>query len=80
MGLVGHIAVYFVIWWTALFAVLPFGVLTQADADDVVPGSEPGAPVRPRLWLKFLITTVLATAIWGLYYTAYRLNALGLSD
>jgi predicted secreted protein len=26
------IALYFVIWWTVLFAVLPFGVRTQDEA------------------------------------------------
>ena len=29
------IAIYFIIWWTVLFAVLPIGVRTQGeDGDD----------------------------------------------
>ena len=79
MGIVGHLAVFFVIWWVALFAVLPFGVRSQAEADDVVPGTEPGAPVRPRLLLKFAVTTVVAAVFWVFYYVAYRVNLFGVS-
>ena len=45
------IAVYFTMWWIVLFAVLPFGVKSQAESGDVVKGSEPGAPVAtPLAW------------------------------
>jgi hypothetical protein len=47
LRITGGIALYFVIWWTVLFAVLPFGVRSQAEAGDVVSGSEPGAPAAP---------------------------------
>jgi len=33
------IAIYFIIWWTVLFAVLPIGVRTQAEDGAVVPGT-----------------------------------------
>jgi predicted secreted protein len=66
VDIVGYIAVYLVIWWVVLFAVLPFGVKSQHEAGEVVPGTEPGAPVRPRLLLKFLVTSLIAAVIWGL--------------
>ncbi len=59
----GGIALYFVIWWTGLFAVLPFGVRSQAEAGDVVAGSEPGAPALPALREKALWTTLLAALV-----------------
>ncbi|MGL4496733.1 MAG: DUF1467 family protein, partial [Beijerinckiaceae bacterium] len=31
------IAIYFVIWWIILFAVLPFGVRSQVEEGKVVP-------------------------------------------
>ena len=43
------IAIYFVIWWTVLFAVLPIGVRTQGEDGAVVPGTPESAPTRPRL-------------------------------
>jgi predicted secreted protein len=66
MGWALSLALYFIIWWTLLFAVLPFGVHSQAEMKDIVPGSEPGAPARPRLGLKMLITTGLAGILWGI--------------
>ncbi len=58
-------AVYFIIWWLTLFMVLPFGVRSQAEADDIAEGTDPGAPVAPRLGLKLLVNTLLAGAIFG---------------
>ena len=42
-------AVYLTIWFTVLFAVLPLGVSSQAESGGIVPGTDPGAPVAPRL-------------------------------
>ena len=60
------IAIYFIIWWVVLFAVLPFGVHSQQEMNDIVPGSEPGAPARPRLGLKLLANTVVAGVVWAI--------------
>ena len=35
------VAVFFIVWWTVLFAMLPFGLKTQDDADDVTLGTCP---------------------------------------
>lgn len=59
----GAIALYFVIWWTLLFAVLPFGVRSQAEAGEIAQGSEPGAPAAPRLREKAMWTTLLSALL-----------------
>lgn len=64
-------AIYFVTWWIVLFAVLPWGVKSQEEDGDISPGSEPGAPTRPMLLRKMLITTVVATVIFGIAYEAW---------
>lgn len=46
-------AVYFIIWWMTLFAVLPIGLRTQADDNDVVLGTVPSAPTRFRAAFVF---------------------------
>ena len=56
------IAVYFTMWWTVLFAVLPFGVRSQQEGGEVVAGSEPGAPIAPLL-MKKAVWTTLASAV-----------------
>ena len=66
-------AVYFVIWWVMLFAVLPFGVQSQHELHSIVPGSEPGAPARPRLLLKVAANTLVAAVLWALLDLVYIL-------
>ncbi len=68
MSLTSALAVYFIIWWTVLFAVLPWGVRAQHEEDAVVPGSAESAPVRPLLLRKALATTVVAGVVFGLFY------------
>ncbi len=65
------IAIYFLIWWVTLFAVLPWGVRSQAEGGEVVPGTDPGAPARHRLWGKLLWNTLVATVVFGILYAVY---------
>jgi predicted secreted protein len=58
------VAVYFLIWWVVLFAVLPFGV--RAQGEDAPAGTDPGAPALPHLKAKLVWTTVIATVIFVL--------------
>lgn len=71
MQLATYVAVYFIIWWTCLFMVLPFAVRGQHEDGAVTDGTEPGAPVRTYMWQKLLATTVLSGIVmmlifWGL--------------
>ncbi|SMQ64372.1 Protein of unknown function [Devosia lucknowensis] len=66
------LAVYFVVWWLTFVAVLPIGSQSYHETGgEIVSGSDPGAPVRPRLLMKGLIATVLAAGftallLWGI--------------
>lgn len=80
MSLALAIALYFVIWWTTLFAVLPWGLRTQAEDGRIVPGTPESAPARPRLALLFLINTLVAGVLFGLVWLLYTSGWLGLSD
>ena len=42
MSVTTGLAIYFLIWWVTLFAVLPFGVRSQHEAE-TAPGTDPGA-------------------------------------
>ena len=57
------IAIYAIVWWLCLFIVLPFGVRNQIDAGEIVPGTEPGAPIAPRWWQRVLYTTLLSVPV-----------------
>ena len=71
MSLATAIAIYFIIWWVVLFMVLPWGVRSQEEGGNVVGGSDPGAPVVPRLWWKLLWTTVVAGIVFALCAFVY---------
>lgn len=61
-------AIYFIMWWLTLFAVLPFGLRTQEEAGDVVPGTPESAPARPRLMRIFFMNTVVASVAFALFW------------
>ena len=58
------IASYLTIWWTVLFAILPFGVRSQHENGKIAEGTDPGAPIAPRLVIKALWTTLVATIVF----------------
>ena len=66
------IAVYFVVWWLTFVMVLPIGNQSHHEAGaEVVAGSDPGAPLKPRLGFKLLLATGLAAVftallLWGI--------------
>ncbi|WEX87449.1 DUF1467 family protein [Sinorhizobium garamanticum] len=75
MSVFSTLAIYFIIWWLTLFAILPLGVRTQAEENDVVPGSVESAPARFRALRVVLLTTTIAAAIHlGWYIVSVKLG------
>lgn len=68
MSLTLGIAIYFIMWWLTLFAVLPFGLRTQDEAGDVVPGTPESAPARPRILRVFLVNTLVASVAFFIFW------------
>jgi predicted secreted protein len=60
----GSIGLYFVVWWTVLFVVLPVGARSQAEIGEVVSGTEPGAPAVPALRERALWTTFASVVVF----------------
>jgi predicted secreted protein len=68
VSLTSGIAIFFVVWWIVLFAVLPWGYRTQGEEGAVVPGTEPSAPARFAMLRVALVTTVVAAVVFaGIY-------------
>ena len=67
MTWVSGIAIYAIIWWTVIFAVLPFGVQPIA-AEQVSEGHAAGAPRRPRILLKAALTSAISAVLWLIVY------------
>lgn len=58
----GIVVVFVIAWWIAFFVTLPFGVETPEVSE---PGHAPGAPRRPRLWIKAAVATVAGSVVTG---------------
>jgi len=62
MGWITGIVVYFLVWWTLLFAVLPLGVEPNPEAEKA--GGWRGAPRQVRVLRVILLNTVLSILVW----------------
>jgi predicted secreted protein len=71
-------AIYFVIWWIALFLTLPFGVRSQHEDGVGAPGTDPGAPIATRLGWKLVWTTIISAVIFALGMLAYNAGYLSI--
>ena len=61
-----------------LFAILPFGVRTQAEDGEVVPGTPESAPTHPRLLRVLLLTTLVSGLVLGGLWVAVRVDLINL--
>ena len=77
MSVVTSIAVYFVIWWIVLFAVLPWGVKVPENPE---PGHATSAPEKPMLLRKALWTTLIAGVIWLGFFLVNRFDLISFRD
>lgn len=62
------VAIYFIVWWTVLFAVLPIGLRTQEEEGNVVPGTPESAPARPRFLFIIGLTSLISAVVFALIY------------
>jgi predicted secreted protein len=71
-------AIYFVIWWIVLFLTLPFGVRSQQEDGETVPGTDPGAPVTTNMGRKLIWTTVISAVFFAVAWLAYDAGYLNI--
>jgi predicted secreted protein len=70
MNALSAIAIFFITWWICLFIVLPFGVRNSyEEGEAIIEGNDTGAPVKPMLARKALITTALAIVVFAIIYS-----------
>jgi predicted secreted protein len=68
-------ALYFVVWWTMLFSVLPFRAAPDGT-EVVVPGQDLGAPHKPQMRRKAVWTTLIADVVFLVAVAAFPLAGL----
>ncbi|MAS86925.1 MAG: hypothetical protein CMH30_02950 [Micavibrio sp.] len=73
MDLFTSIVVFLLLWWTVLFAVLPWG----AHRDDDTPeGQVVSAPKNPHIKQKFIITTLIALVLLAIIATLIHYDVM----
>jgi len=73
MGIFTGVILYLMIFWTVLFAVLPWG---NKPADNLEEGNAGSAPANPRIKQKFLITAIVSIAIWAVIAALIHLEVI----
>ena len=66
------LAIFLLFWVLSAFLVMPFGVRNAHETGDaLVPGQSDGAPANFRPKRILIWTTIVATALFGIYYVNY---------
>ena len=80
MSIFTALAIYFVIWWVTLFAVLRWGVRSQHEAGEMTPGTDPGAPTLANVKLKLVWTTIVASVVFAAWFVVYFFRLITLDQ
>ena len=81
MGITGSIIIYVMIWWIVFFSVLPIGIQSKNEEfKETIKGSDPGAPINPKIAKRFLITTIITSIIFIMIYYLVKNNFLNLRE
>jgi predicted secreted protein len=77
MDLVSGVVVFILLWWWVFLMALPFGVKAP---DEIEPGHASSAPERPRIRLKMLIATVIASGLFIIVYWIIESGFISMSS
>ena len=75
------LAIYAIIWWIVLFAMLPIGVRTSEEAGEKAsPGTAESAPHLPNLLPKMVATTVVSSIVFAALYAIIVYHVITLDQ
>lgn len=80
MSYVSAAAVFFILWWTVLFAVLPFSLRTQDEEGETTLGTESSAPKGPHMLRAVFRTTVVSVLIFAVFLLLTRYFGFRFED
>lgn len=80
MSIPTAIAIFFIVWWVTLFAVLPWRIKSQHETGEVTDGTEPAAPTHPMIVRKLVYTTITAVIIFGVIFWLLVYSGVSLED
>lgn len=73
MSLLSAVFTYLIVWWTVLFATLPWG---NRQPDEPETGMAYGAPSNPNMKKKLIATTLISFVILGVIYACIAMDII----
>ena len=67
MNWASGVVLYTLIWMLSFFVMLPIGAQPDSDADAATGWR--GAPRQARMWRRAIVTTIVATVLFGIALT-----------
>lgn len=80
MAITSAIVLFMVIWALIFFMVLPWGVVSQQESGEIVPGTPASAPTDAQIKRKVLITTGIAAVVWLAAFLAITYRVFSIDD
>ncbi len=77
MSVFTGIILYIMLYWLAIFMVLPWG---NQPPDQTDLGNAAGAPANPRMKQKFIITAFVAAALWLAVFLLIKFDVIDFYD
>ena len=80
MNVMSAVVLFCSIWAIVLFMVLPQGVVSQAEAGEVEPGTPASAPSDAMILRKMLVTTAIASVVFAGAFAVIQFQLFSLDD
>ena len=81
MKLGSILAIYFLFWVASAFLLLSFGIRTDEEVGaEKIPGQADSAPHRFDIARHVIRASLLATALFALYYANWYFGWIGVED
>jgi predicted secreted protein len=80
MSLLSIAAIYFILWWVVLFAMLPFGLKTQEEDGEVTLGTVASAPKGSHMLGAVIRTSLVSGVIFAAFYIAVVYYGFSFND
>lgn len=80
MTIATSLVLFATIWAIVFFMVLPFGLISQAEDGDVLPGTPASAPANPVIVRKIVITTIIAAIAFAFVWPVLHFDVITIDD
>ncbi len=78
MSITGSIVIYVIIWWIVFFSLLPIDV--NRNKFKKIEGEDPGSPENPKIFKKFIFTSIISLVLFSIIYYLVQHNYLNLRN